>query len=167
MSALKGEISQSRDERDNLRDEIVPQLQARVEGLESEAAECPRLTVENDRLQQELQSLRNENTTLVNARRLQLEMQQHSTRFNSIAEEGGPSPTEGTGLGLARSGSVVRGAGLGRSGSLKRSNSVSNKEREINDRVEDIEMQRDALHKALKLLLDRQNLQNRQHDKRV
>ena len=174
MKALKGEMSQSRDERDNLRDEVVPQLQARLEGLESQASEHPRLSVENDRLQQDLQSLRNElhslkneNTTLMNARRLQLEMQQHSSRFNSIAEEGGPSPTEPTGLGLTRSASIARGTGLGRSGSLKRSNSVSNKEREINDRVKDIEMQRDALHKALKLLLDRQNLQNREHEKRV
>ena len=168
MKALKGEMSQSRDERDNLRDEVVPQLQARLEGLESQASEHPRLSVENDRLQQDLQSLRtelqslkNENTTLMNARRLQLEMQQHSSRFNSIAEEGGPSPTEPTGLGLTRSASIARGTGLGRSGSL------SNKEREINDRVKDIEMQRDALHEALKLLLDRQNLQNREHEKRV
>lgn len=174
MKALKEEISQSRDERDNLRDEVVPQLQARLDGLEFQASEYPRLSVENDRLQQDLQSLRNElqslkneNTTLMNARRLQLEMQQHSSRFNSIAEEGGPSPTEGLGLGLTRSASMARGTGLGRSGSLKRSNSVSSKDREINDRVKDIEMQRDALHKALKLLLDRQNLQNREHEKRV
>ena len=167
LTALKGEIAQYRDERDNLRDEIVPQLKARVEGLEGEAAEYQKLTYDSARMQQELQSLKNENTTLMNARRLQLEMQQHSSRFNSIAEEGGPSPTEGTGLGLTRSTSVARPAGLSRTGSLKRSNSVSSKEREFNERVKDIEMQRDALHKALKLLLDRQNYQNREHEKRV
>ena len=167
LTALKGEISQYRDERDNLRDEVVPQLRARVEGLEAEAAEFQKFTYDNARMQQELQSLKNENTTLMNARRLQLEMQQHSTRFNAIAEEEGSSPTSGSGLGLTRSASTRAPGGLGRSPSLKRSNSISNKEREFNERVEDIEMQRDALHTALKLLLDRQNYQNREHDKKV
>ena len=167
LTALKGEISQYRDERDNLRDEVVPQLRVRVEGLEAEAAEFQKHTYESARLQQELQSLKNENTTLMNARRLQLEMQQHSTRFNAIAEEEGSSPTTGSGLGLTRSSSTRLAGGLGRSPSLKRSNSISNKEREFNDRVKDIEMQRDALHKALKLLLDRQNYQNREHEKKI
>ena len=167
LNALKEEISQYRDERDNLRDKIVPQLRARVEGLETGAAESQKLTYDNARMQQELQSLRNENTTLMNARRMQLEMQQHSARFNSIAEEGGPSPTEGSGLGLSRSASLARPSGLSTTGSLKRSNSISSKEREFNERVKDIELQRDALHKALKLLLDRQNYQNREHEKRI
>ena len=177
LTALRGEISQFRDERDNLRDEIVPQLRARVEGLEGEAGEYQKLTYENARMQQELQSLKNENTTLVNARRLQLEMQQQPTRFGSIAEEDGlePSPTTpGLGPGLTRSTSVARGSGQGglaRTGSLKRSNSISSKEREsresLADRVKDIEMQRDALHQALKSLLDRQNHQNREHEKKL
>ncbi|KAL9104118.1 MAG: hypothetical protein Q9163_000920 [Psora crenata] len=167
LAAVKGEISQYRDERDNLRDEILPRLKARVEGLEGEAAEFQKLIYDNARMQQELQSLKNENTTLMNARRLQLEMQQHSMRFNAIAEEEGSSPTMPSGLGLTRSASTRGAGGLGRSPSLKRSNSMSSKEREFNDRVKDIEMQRDALHKALKLLLDRQHYQNREHEKRV
>ena len=167
LTALKGEISQYRDERDNLRDEIVPQLKSRVEGLEAEAAESQRFTYDNARMQQELQSLKNENTTLMNARRMQLEMHRHSARFNPIAEEGGPSPTEGSGLGLSRSASLARPTGLTRTGSLKRSNSVSSKEREFNERVKDIEMQRDALHKALKQLLDRQSYQSREHERNV
>ena len=166
LNAMKGQIAQFRDERDNLRDEVVPQLNTRVEGLEAETAKTQELTYDNTRMAQELQSLRNENTTLMNARRLQLEMQQNSTRFNAIAEEGGPSSPEGMGLGLMRSAST-RGGGMGRSGSLKRSNSISSKEREFNDRVKDIEMQRDALHKALKLLLDRQNYQKREHEKDI
>ena len=165
LNAMKGQIAQFRDERDNLRDEVVPQLNTRLEGLEAETAKTQELTYDNTRMAQELQSLRNENTTLMNARRLQLEMQQNSTRFNAIAEEGSPSSPEGTGLGLMRAAST-RG-GLGRSGSLKRSNSISSKEREFNDRVKDIEMQRDALHKALKLLLDRQTLQRREHEKEM
>ncbi|MCJ1450403.1 hypothetical protein MMC28_000734 [Mycoblastus sanguinarius] len=175
LTALRGEISQFRDERDNLREEMVPQLQARIEGLEGETAEHQNLTYENARMQQELQSLKNENTTLMNARRLQLEMQQHSPRFNPIAEEEGPSPTNQTpSIGLTRSASVARGTvqgGMARAPSLKRSNSISNKEREsresLADRVKDIEMQRDALHRALKSLLDRQSYQNKEHEKRM
>ena len=172
LTALRGELSQHRDERDNLRDEIVPQLKARVEGLEAEAAEFQKLTYENTRMQQELQSLKNENTTLMNARRLQLEMQNHGSRFNSIAEEEDSSPLSGSGGGLTRSASVARGSGgLTRSTSIKRSNSISNKEREsrdsLADRVKDIELQRDALQQALKSLLDRQNYQNKEHEKKL
>lgn len=173
LTALKGEIAQHRDERDNLRDEVVPHLKARLEGLESDAAESQKLTYDNARMQQELQSLKNENTTLMNARRLQLEMQSHAGRFNSIAEEEGVSPTT-PGFGLTRSASVARansGGVLSRAGSMKRSNSISNEKREsresLADRVKDIEMQRDALHRALKSLLDRQNHQNKDHEKRV
>ena len=170
LNALKGEIGQYRDERDNLRDEVVPQLQARVDGLENTSADLQKLTYESTRMQQELQSLKNENTTLMNARRMQLEMQQNSTRFNAIAEEEGVSPTSGGGLGLTRSGSIARSPGLGRTTSMKRSNSVSkgNESREaLAERVKDTELQRDALHQALKALLERQTFQNRTHEKQV
>ena len=178
LTALRDEIEKHRNERDNLRDEVVPQLQARVEGLELDASEYEKLTYENARMQQELQSLKNENTTLMNARRLQLEMQQHVSRFNSIAEEEDSMPATPTAkIGLTRSISVARGSGVGgagglaRSGSLSRHNSVSAKEREsrdsLADRVKDIEMQRDALHRALKSLLDRQSYQNKEHEKKM
>lgn len=172
LTALRGEISQHRDERDNLRDEVVPQLKARLEGLEGEAGDHQKLIYDNARMQQELQSLKNENSTLMNARRLQLEMQNHGSQFSSIAEEEGQSDMQGSGVGLTRSGSVAgQRGGLSRAGTLKRSNSVSNKEREsrdsLADRVKDIEMQRDALHRALKSLLDRQNYQNNEHEKRM
>lgn len=172
LTALRGEISQHRDERDNLRDEVVPQLKARLEGLEGEAAEHQKLTYDNARMQQELQSLRNENSTSMNSRKLPLEMQNHGSQFNSIAEEEGQSDMQGSGMSLTRSGSVAgQRVGLSRAGTLKRSNSVSNKEREsrdsLADRVKDIEMQRDALHRALKSLLERQNYQNNEHQKRM
>jgi len=172
LTALKGEIAQHRDERDNLRDEIVPQLKSRVEGLEGEATEYQKLTYENARMQQELQSLKNENSTLMNARRLQLEMQNHASRFNTIAEDDGTNTFTSQVPGLTRS-ATVKGAtgGLSRSSSMKRSNSISSKEREsresLADRVKDIEMQRDALHRALKSLLERQNFQNKEHEKRM
>ncbi|KAL6717961.1 hypothetical protein ACLMJK_004046 [Lecanora helva] len=173
LTALKGEIAQYRDERDNLRDEVVPQLKARVEGLEGDAGEHQRLTYENARMSQELQSLKNENTTLMNARRLQLDMQNHGSRFNPIAEEEGAIPSMNQAQGLSRSASLARGpsGGLARSSSMKRSNSISNKDREsrdsLADRVKDIEMQRDALHQALKSLLDRQAFQNKEHEKKM
>ena len=156
----------------------MPRLQARVEGLEIEAAEVQKLQYEKAAMHQELQSLRNENTTLVNARRLQLDMQSGGNpRIDSIAEEEGPSPLTPSrskmGLaGLARSNSIASGnKGLTRAGSLSRSNSISAKERELKDtladRVKDIEMQRDALHRALKSLLDRQSFQTKEHEKKV
>lgn len=173
LTALKSEIAQHKDERDNLRDEVVPQLQSRVEGLEGSAAELQKLTYENARMSQELQSLKNENTTLLNARKMQLDLQQNSSRFNAISEEETVSPTVGTGLGLTRSNSTARGlggGGLARSGSLKRSNSVSKggESREaLAERVKDTELQRDALHQALKALLDRQQFQTRTYEKRI
>ena len=173
LTALKGEISQYRDERDNLKEEVVPQLQARVEGLEGNAAELQKLTYDNARMSQELQSLKNENTTLMNARRMQLEMQQNSSRFNAISEEDPSSPTTGTGMGLTRSTSVARGIGAGglsRTNSLKRSNSITKggESREaLAERVKDTELQRDALHQALKALLDRQQFQTKGFEKRM
>ncbi|KAL8736283.1 MAG: hypothetical protein Q9166_000438 [cf. Caloplaca sp. 2 TL-2023] len=177
LTALRDENEQLRNEKDNLRDEIVPQLQARVDGLESEALEAQKLMYEQTRMQQELQSARNENTALTNARKLQLEIQQQSSGFTSIAEEDGPMLTgPAPKVGLTRSDSTARSAGmmgtnLSRAGSLTRSNSVLAKEREsresLADRVKDIEMQRDALHRALKSLLERQNYQEREHTKKI
>ncbi|KAI9851812.1 MAG: hypothetical protein M1838_002670 [Thelocarpon superellum] len=167
LTALRGEIHEHRNERDNLRDEIVPQLRARVEGLESEAAEFQKLTYENARMQQELQSLKNENTTLMNARKLQLEMQSQQSRINSIAEDGAVSSASG---GLARSFSLARGtAPTGKAAGLSRSNSGKDREsrESLAERVKDIEAQRDALHGALKSLLHRQDFQNREAEKKM
>ncbi|KAI9839995.1 MAG: hypothetical protein M1819_000187 [Sarea resinae] len=172
LSALKGELEENRNERDNLRDEIVPQLRARVEGLEAEAAQFQKLNYENSRMQQELQSLRNENTTLVNNRRLQLEMQQHQSRFSPISEEGDPMKK----VGLTRSNSLARASLIGpsrsRPTSLSRSGSVKERgpresRESLADRVKDIEAQRDALHRALKSLLERQFFQDRETAKKV
>ncbi|KAJ4296061.1 hypothetical protein N0V88_004763 [Collariella sp. IMI 366227] len=64
LGALKGELQTAADERDNLRDEIVPHLRARVEGLEAEATEHAKLTYDTTKMQQELQLLRDQNTEL-------------------------------------------------------------------------------------------------------
>ncbi|TVY62269.1 hypothetical protein LSUE1_G010057 [Lachnellula suecica] len=162
LTALKGELESSHNERDNLRDEIVPQLRARVEGLEAQAAQQERLTYEQTKMQQELQTLKNENTTLVNAQRMQM-------KFNTISEEAGPAagPSPRTSAGLTRSNSVA--VSRSRPGSLTRSTSVKTTEsREaLAERVKDIELQRDSLHSALKSLLERQEHQNRENQKKI
>ncbi|KAI9051089.1 hypothetical protein LZ554_005195 [Drepanopeziza brunnea f. sp. 'monogermtubi'] len=171
LTALKGELQSSHNERDNLRDEIVPGLRARVEGLEAQAAEHERLTYEQSKMQQELQSLKNENLTLINAQRLQMEMQQQMTRFNAISEEATPSTQASISSGLFRSNSVAQATGLSKSrpASLRRSTSVKNTEsrESLAERVKDVELQRDALHKALQSLLERQEHQNREHQKKI
>lgn len=162
LSALREEIENHRSERDNLRNEVVPQLRSRVEGLEAEATEFQRLTYENTRMQQELQSLRSEGSHM------------RSPRYSTIAEESSLQGPQSKKNGLTRSSSVARGmssmGGLARSGSLSRSNSIS-KEREsresLADRVKEIELQRDALHRALRSLLERQKYQNAEHIKRI
>ncbi|TVY50076.1 hypothetical protein LOCC1_G000086 [Lachnellula occidentalis] len=166
LTALKSELEGSHNERDNLRDEIVPQLRARVEGLEAQAAQHEKLTYEQSKMQQELQSLKNENTTLVTAQRMQTDMHQQLKKFNTIAEEAGPGSRSSI-SGLARSNSVA--VSRSRPPSLTRSSSVKTSEsREaLAERVKDIELQRDSLHRALKSLLERQEHQNRENQKKI
>ncbi|TVY36516.1 hypothetical protein LSUB1_G005586 [Lachnellula subtilissima] len=166
LTALKSELEGSHNERDNLRDEIVPQLRARVEGLEAQAAQHEKLTYEQSKMQQELQALKIENTTLVTAQRMQTDMHQQMKKFNTIAEEAGPGSRSSIG-GLARSNSVA--VSRSRPPSLTRSSSVKTSEsREaLAERVKDIELQRDSLHRALKSLLERQEHQNRENQKKI
>jgi predicted nucleic acid-binding Zn-ribbon protein len=185
LAALREELEKHRNERDNLRDEVVPQLRARLEGLETEAADTQTLIYESTRMQQEIHTLRSENATLVNARKMQLEMAQQQTRFQPIAEESEVPIIQPPRVGLSRSNSLARSSAfnstkkisLSRSGSLSRSNSV--KERSggaesprdvspiVGNPVKELEEQRDALHKALKHLLQRQELQQREFQARI
>ncbi|PGH00108.1 hypothetical protein GX51_06006 [Blastomyces parvus] len=156
LTAMRVELEQLRNERDQLRDETVPQLQAK--------------------LQHDAQGLRNENPMLSQARKIQLEMQQQQARINSIAEEDGTVMGRGS---LSRSNSLARGlprsSGLGRSGSVSRPGSrpasIIGKEREFKeslvDRMKDVEMQRDALHQTVRSLLERQKAQARENEKRI
>jgi len=155
LNALKTDLVQHQNERDNLRDEVVPQLNARLAGLEANDAELQRLTYENARLQQTLKSAG------------------QRASIASIEEEGAAAggKARGVSIGLSRSASLMRGAGLGRSNSVKAGQSSSSQSTESRDslaeRVKEIEAQRDALHRALKSLLDRQRFQMREHEKRV
>ncbi|KAF7854231.1 hypothetical protein EAF04_010528 [Stromatinia cepivora] len=191
LTALKADLETSHNERDNLRDEIVPQLKARVEGLEAQAAEHEKLTYEQTKMTQELQTLKRENVTLINAQRLQMEMNQ----INSVSEEdsigsisslpksrssimsiagiGGLSGLSGSGGsgGLKRANSLAHTGKTARSpvGSLSRTTSVRAVEYKENlaETVKDIELQRDSLHRALKSLLERQEHQNRENEKKI
>ncbi|KAK6443436.1 hypothetical protein LTR95_000263 [Oleoguttula sp. CCFEE 5521] len=175
-SATRDELEQHRNERDNLRDELLPQLKSRVEGLEAEAADTQALMYENTRLQQELHALRE---THESQRSIGL-----STSFHSIAEESSDFAPSPTGFGLNRSGSLARN-GSKRGGSLTRSGSVKDREGgkarsgsvsaggvhsagplglEAQKEIED---QRDALHKALKLLINRYEKQQRDHERAI
>ncbi|KAK5739815.1 hypothetical protein LTR17_005101 [Elasticomyces elasticus] len=168
-SATKLELEQHINERDNLRDDVLPQLRARVEGLETDGADTQALVYENTRLQQELVAVREEMLKI-----------QGTPRFSSIAEEGVDSPGSQWGT-LSRSNSQARnraalGGSVTRSGSLKersegsrkRSGSITGITHPVStEGVKEIEDQRDALHTALKLLIRRYEKQRRDHERAI
>lgn len=123
LAALRAELAQIRSERDNLVEEVVPQLKARVDGLEQEAAEASNLRYENTRMQQEL-------------------------GYDSTMR----SPIHPS---VKRTGSL-----------LNRSGSVKGRAPDSGD-AKDIEDQRDALHKALKIMIRRHEAQKREHARTV
>ncbi|KAG5985085.1 hypothetical protein E4U55_001588 [Claviceps digitariae] len=152
LSGMKSELQEVCNERDNLREEVVPQLRARVEGLELQAASFANLTYESTKIQHQLQSLKEENT--------------------SLRKSMGPED-----IALARSNSVAassfkaRGPSAYNGLSRSRSTSVKNVQFEsresLSERLKDVEAQRDALHSALKNLLERQEYQNRENAKKI
>ncbi|PFH60671.1 hypothetical protein XA68_10541 [Ophiocordyceps unilateralis] len=154
LSALKGELHDACNERDNLRDEIVPQLRARVEGLESEAAAYTNLTYESTKMQQQLQSLQKENTSLRGSSGAMIPEDRNSlTRSSSLA------------AGSFRPRAPPASGGLARSDSVK--NAQAESRDQLFERLKDVEAQRDALHSALKNLLERQEFQNRENQKKI
>ncbi|KAH8676255.1 hypothetical protein BX600DRAFT_197710 [Xylariales sp. PMI_506] len=158
LSALRGELQDASNERDNLRDEVVPRLRARVEGLEGQAADLEKMTYESTKMQQELQALKTENTSL-----------KQTKPMGSIAEESGASSPSR----LSRSNSITGASSAFRlqrpPSLLSRSRSVKTTESRdaLSDRLKDVEEQRDALHRALKALLERQECQNRENEKKI
>ncbi|KAI9825552.1 MAG: hypothetical protein M1826_006942 [Phylliscum demangeonii] len=192
LTALRAEIDEHRNERDNLRDEVVPQLRARLEGLESAAAEHQRLTYDHTRMQQELQALTDENAALHSAREMQRQLHQQlpppPLPWAPIAEDPAASSASASapthaGLGRSRSHSVARRpstASTAGPGPTRppRPLSSAHSERDPGsrsttttdawaERVHDISAQRDALHRALRSLLERQEHQTHEHTKRV
>jgi hypothetical protein len=174
VGGMRLELEQIKNERDNLRDEIVPQLRSRLDGLESESANNTSMTYEHTRMSQELQALRTENITLKQG-------QSVSVRFSSIEEDVSPaSPLSRSRSFAARGGgsrsrtnSIIGGVGGASGGGLSRATSVKDpsktyESREVlTQKVKDIEAQRDALHKALKSMVDRHLVNEKRHAKRV
>jgi len=189
LSVLKGELSSASNERDNLRDEVVPQLRARVEGLEAQAAENAKMTYDTTKIQQELQTLKDENSQLrqLDSKRNE-EVQTLISEASDLRQLGSRKSMEirtlrddfadlkhtavsrGS-IGLSRSASVTAGPHKNRPAalSLSRSNTIKQVESRdaIAERLKDVEAQRDALHSALKSLLERQEFQNRENEKRI
>ncbi|KAK7424895.1 hypothetical protein QQX98_000171 [Neonectria punicea] len=164
LTALRGELHDACNERDNLRDEIVPALRARVEGLESEAAEYSNLTYESSKMQQELHFLKKENDNL-----------RHSG-ISGVSTPPMNRMSRAMSGGLARSNSVATSSfrnqrppalQLSRSNSVKNAHAQVESREALAERLKDVEAQRDALHSALKNLLDRQDCQNRENDKKI
>ncbi|EAQ92780.1 hypothetical protein CHGG_01015 [Chaetomium globosum CBS 148.51] len=207
LNALQGELQTASNERDNLRDEIVPQLRARVEGLEAEAADQAKLAYDTSKMQQELQRLKLQNAELdslraqtaeldsLRAQTAELEslraqtaeldslksenaelqmLRSQNAELHMLRSQNAELKQTGTrmsmGMGLSRSVSVTGGSfRKNRTLSIARSNStkVTEPRDVLAERLKDVEDQRDMLHAALKKLLERQELQNREHTKRI
>ncbi|KAG6003530.1 hypothetical protein E4U21_001930 [Claviceps maximensis] len=152
LSGLKSELQEVCTERDNLREEVVPQLRAKVEGLEVQAASFANLTYESTKIQHQLHSLKEENTSL---RRSMGPEDKALARSNSVAASSFK----------ARGPSAYNGLSRSRSTSVK--NAQAESRESLAERLKDVEAQRDALHSALKNLLERQEYQNRENDKKI
>jgi hypothetical protein len=126
-------------------------------------------------MQQEIQSLRDENAALQSARAMNMQ-------FQSIAEEGetveSPTKTSFFGsrsTGLQRSNTVMNRTNsrpANRANSLSRSNSSNNRvspetQQPLADQLKDVTEQRNALHTTVRYLLKRQEAQRRQYEKRL
>lgn len=159
LSVLKVELQSTTNERDNLRDEIVPQLKAKLDGLEAEASEYVNLTYESSKMQQELEVLRQENKALkASGQQPRPEVRARSSttriaRSSSVTAASFVLQKAPTGMGLTRSNTVKSG--------------VTESREQLSERLKDVEAQRDALHNALKSLLERQEFQNRENEKKI
>ncbi|KAK4145539.1 uncharacterized protein C8A04DRAFT_35796 [Dichotomopilus funicola] len=167
LRSVQGELQTAANERDNLRDEVVPQLRSRLEGLEAEAADQARSAYDASKMQQELQNLKSENAELQMLRSENAELRMLGSR--DVAEHKQTTVARMS-MGLSRSASVTGGPlRHKRPQSISRSASTRvNEPRDVlAERLKDVEAQRDALHSALKSLLERQEIQNRENAKRI
>ena len=153
LTALRVELEQHRNERDNLRDEVVPQLKSQLQGLEGSFSDSQKEPYDMARMQQEIRRLREENAAL---------SQKAGIGMQSISEDS----TSFFGLGRSNSRAQGRG-GLARSGSTSQANPSPDSTESLPDKLKAVEQQRDALHVAVKYLLQRQDHQRGQHEKRL
>ncbi|KAL7276238.1 hypothetical protein RUND412_000774 [Rhizina undulata] len=152
LTALKGQLEEHRNERDNLRDEVVPQLRARVEGLETEASELQKLMYEHSRMQQELANLKNENAALASAMRTQTIRTKN--RQSMPPQAYAPIPPSVNSSPITMTNNIIL--------------PLNQKEREsLAERLKDVEDQRDALHAALRSLRERQVYEDKKAKERI
>ena len=169
LNFRREELEACANERDNLRDEVVPQLQDRVEALESEVQELQNLTYENTRLQQDVQWLRNENQTLINARRLQLEMQQQRSRYQSQSVHVDPLTPDSTPDHPLRSSSLHREKSFSDESPSKVMSVMvdCNETESLGDTTNGLQAQRDVLQQTLRALILRREVESRQFARQI
>ncbi|KAK6363626.1 hypothetical protein TWF730_001050 [Orbilia blumenaviensis] len=140
VTAIRDELHGYRNERDNLRDEIVPQLRARVEGLEAELAESQKNPYDATKMQQEIDDLRGKYTALVESNRQVQEkpLPLEPSLNTQPPPQPQPQPQSATPL----------------SATIKDKDSLV-------ERIKEIELQRDALQNGLKNLRMRNELENK------
>lgn len=179
FTALKTDFEQHRNDRDNLRDEIVPNLRSQIEGLESSLAETQKQSYDSARMQQEIQHLRDENAAISSARKMKQEMIRSG--MEQIAEDDDLSSIRSSlvlpkSVGLNRSNTVAgrtttKGT-LSRSGSLSRTNSIvvrpmPDTPESVTDKLNAVEQQRDALHATAKHLRKRLEHETKKYERRI
>ncbi len=167
LANLEQDLYHTEIERNTLRDEVVPKLEKRVQSLEVDVSSHEKYTQE---MQQQVQTLRSENVSLSSARKAQDDMQAH---MDFISEDGDGFGALG-GFGLKRSSSVARSVHSTTPMRSRPSSMIFNKgtvvlesRDSLAERVKDVEAQRDALHRALKSLLERQEYQNKENEKKL
>ncbi|KAF8440145.1 hypothetical protein BGX38DRAFT_1273200 [Terfezia claveryi] len=163
VTAIKMELEEHREERDRLRDEVVPNLRQRVVSLEAETAQMQQVMADKTRIQQEFAALKTENIALMSSQRKPMDIRMITSvdkrmslaitpaeKRMSIAQMQGLAVTTSTG---SLSPIVIP---------------LSPKEKEtLADRLKDVEQQRDELQKALRALRERQKVENRQAAQRI
>ncbi|KAF3309851.1 hypothetical protein TWF173_010554 [Orbilia oligospora] len=134
VTAIKDELTGYRNERDNLRDEIVPHLRARVEGLEAELAESQKNPYDATKMQQEIDDLRTKYTALVESSR-QIQQEKPLPAEPPVVQ----TPTQ----------------------PATPVNTTFKEKDSLVERIKEIELQRDALQDGLRNLRLRNELENK------
>ncbi|KAF3905418.1 hypothetical protein ABW20_dc0100500 [Dactylellina cionopaga] len=141
VKAIRDELQGYRNERDNLRDEVVPQLRARVEGLEAELAESQKNPYEATKMQQEIDDLRDKYTSLMDLNRQKLEIKPLPEQMLQTQSSTSQPPTP---------------------------LSATFKDKEsLMERIKEIELQRDALQKGLRNLRMRSDVESKKAVHRI
>ena len=162
-TAIKMELENHREERDRLRDEVVPKLRQRVVNLETETAQMQQVMTDRAKIQQELAALRNENIALMSSQRKPMDIRVITPADKRMSLAITPAEKR---MSLAQMQGL---AAVTPAGSLSPIvMPLSPKEKEtLADRLKDVEQQRDELQKALRSLRERQKVESRQAAQRI